>query len=87
MMKSNLCLAITLARVFMNKDTTTAYEIAFRILFTELSKITSRSISWRHIHGVGIGGIIVDMCFKQATGNYIQAYLNIFISIDTNRFG
>ncbi|KAJ9364238.1 hypothetical protein DTO280E4_2001 [Paecilomyces variotii] len=75
--------AVVLARVFVNKDSTTMYTKLFEKIFPLLaatSNSSSHRFNWWHIDGSGIQAVITDMCHKQAAG--LGRYL---YSIDNTR--
>lgn len=62
------CLAFTVARIYVNRDTERIYEKAFSMLFRNLFKVTGQLVQFHHIHKSGFEGVLADMCGKQAHG-------------------
>lgn len=69
-MLTYLYLALVLARIYVNQDTTKIYKDAFQLLFNTIHDLTGIPVEWRHIHGRGFWGMVADMCRKQATGKF-----------------
>jgi hypothetical protein len=65
---TNSSIAVVLARVFVNKNTTTMYFHLFSTLFPLLEQTGNFQLQWTHIHSTGIDCVIADMCHKQAPG-------------------
>ena len=56
---------------FLNLETRAAYAKMFQLVFKVLGDTARSSIQFAHIHGTGLRTATVDMCKKQAGGEYM----------------
>ena len=56
---------------FLNLETRAAYAKMFQLVFKVLGDTARSSIQFAHIHGTGLRTATVDMCKKQAGGEYV----------------
>jgi hypothetical protein len=59
---------MTLARIFVNYESSRMYELLFSRLFDLIHQQTGRRAQWRHLHGQGFQSIVTDMDSKQVAG-------------------
>lgn len=71
---TNFLLVITLARFFVNSQSTLAYTKFWSLLDKYTTQLLGKRLQWFHIHGNGIKAIIMDMDGASIKG---QKYLNI----------
>jgi hypothetical protein len=67
-MHSNIFIAFTFARAFVNRKTAQLYEKAFTTLFNLMSIAIEEPITWHFLHGKGFKTIITDMERAQLKG-------------------
>jgi hypothetical protein len=59
---------MTLARVYVNYESTRMYERLFQRLFALVKERTGREAQWVHLHNRGFKVIVTDMDSKQVAG-------------------
>jgi len=77
-------LVMTFARIYVNKKTSTVYELAFKRLFHAIQCRTESQVRWRHLHDTGFEAVVTDMDEAQLEGMKVSAIHSQYID---NRLG
>lgn len=59
---------MTLARIYMNHESTLGYQRVFQHFFQLIEQQIGRQLHWQTVHGDGIKAIAMDMDTKQYPG-------------------
>lgn len=74
---------MTFARAYVNQENPYTYANMFREVFRIVGSLCQTEVKWRHLHGTGLGALVMDMDSKQLSGNilliYYQYITNIFL--------
>jgi hypothetical protein len=63
-----ILLVMTLLRVFMNRESPSAYKMMFKSVFELVHQITQKPPRFHHLHGEGLKAIVLDMDPSQMKG-------------------
>ncbi|KAF1936295.1 hypothetical protein EJ02DRAFT_96673 [Clathrospora elynae] len=59
---------LTLGRIITNTSYSSMYQLGISSFFRLASERVGRPAQWRHLHGSGFYGVMLDMCSKQMSG-------------------
>jgi len=54
--------------MFEKTENTNGYHLLFERVFAIVEKVTGNPVRFRHLHGVGINGVVADMDWAQMQG-------------------
>jgi hypothetical protein len=78
---------MTLARVYVNYESSRMYYQLFTKLFDLITQWTGQDAHWIHLHGRSFGAIVSNMDSKQITGMTIAIYISNTLYYSDTGFG
>ena len=57
--------------MFEKTENTNGYHLLFERVFAIVEKVTGNPVRFRHLHGVGINGVVADMDWAQMQGMWL----------------